>query len=666
MDEPASAVTPPHHDDLLQQYLRSFLGELEPAALALLREKLQWQEVRGGEVLMEQGAPGDAMYLVVSGRLRAHVRQDDGRERAVREMGRGQVVGEMSLYTDEPRTATVVAIRDSVLVRLDKRHFTALLESSTQVSLALTRQIIRRLQTEQQRPALVLPVTIALVPVSDGVDAAGFARRFAAALARHGRVALVDAATLDGGADSRSLTLRLDEIEAANDFVLLVADDRPTDWTWRCCRHSDELLLLADARAEPALHVNETACLMKRPPRTEAAEVLVLLHPADAGSPRGTARWLARRPLAEHLHVRPEVAADLARLARVAARQAVGLVLAGGGARGFAHLGVMRALQERGIEVDFVGGTSIGAVMAFGAASGQPLERFIAIARRAFAGNPTGDWSLLPLLSLFRGARLRRLLRGAVAELLGAEVGIEDLRLPYFCIATNYSQASEQVLRRGPLQTALLASCAIPGALPPVVIGGDLMCDGGTFNNFPVDVMRAQRGVGRVIGVDLAFSRSRRLDSDEVPGSWALLRDRLRPRGQRRWRFPSLASYLVNMTVLHSVARQRRAQQLADLVLRPALDRVGLLAWNRFDDILRQGHAHASAVLDGREPPLAGGLAWIASARAGAGQAGIGDSIQRSATNQPAQPGAAPRDAGASSNSQASRTTPASRGASAV
>lgn len=614
MPVPASAATLPHHDDLLQQYLQSFLGALEPAALALLRAKLQWQEVAGGEVLMAQGEPGDAMYLVVSGRLRAYVRQDDGHERAVREMGRGQVVGEMSLYTDEPRTATVVAIRDSVLVRLDKRHFTALLEASTQVSLALTRQIIRRLQTEQRRAGPVLPVTIALVPVSDGVDAPAFARRFAAALAQHGRVAVVDAATLDGGADSRSVALRLDEIEAANDFVLLVADERPSEWTWRCSRHSDELLLLADAQAAPRLHANETECLMKRPPRTEAAEVLVLLHPEHARGAQGTARWLARRTVAEHLHVRPAVDADLARLARMVARQAVGLVLAGGGARGFAHLGVLRALQEHGIEVDVVGGTSIGAVMAFGAASGQPLERFVAVARHAFAGNPTGDWNLLPLLSLIRGARLRRLLRGAIDELLGAEAGIEDLWLPYFCIATNYSQASEQVLRRGPLQTALLASIAIPGALPPVVIDGELMCDGGTFNNFPVDVMRAQRGVGRVIGVDLAFSRSRRLDSDEVPGPWALLRDRLRPRGQRRWRFPSLASYLVNVTVLHSVARQRRAQQLADLVLRPALDRVGLLAWGRFDDILRQGYEHACAVLDGREAPSAGGLAWTAAA----------------------------------------------------
>jgi NTE family protein len=81
---------------------------------------------------------------------------------------------------------------------------------------------------------------------------------------------------------------------------------------------------------------------------------------------------------------------------------------------------------------------------------------------------------------------------------------------------------------------------AIPGALPPVLHDGDLLCDGGTFNNFPVDVMRGLRGVGQVIGVDLSFRKPRKIDLDEVPGTWALLRDRLRPRASgatacRRW-----------------------------------------------------------------------------------------------------------------------------------
>ena len=129
----------PHlQDGLLEQHLRAFLGPVDDAALAILREHLEWVEVAAGQTLMAQGEAGDAMYLSISGRLRAYVRDEDGIEHMVREMARGQIIGEMSLYTDEPRSATVVAIRDSVLVRLGKPQFQHLLQSSVQASIALT------------------------------------------------------------------------------------------------------------------------------------------------------------------------------------------------------------------------------------------------------------------------------------------------------------------------------------------------------------------------------------------------------------------------------------------------------------------------------------------------------------------------------------------------
>lgn len=598
-------MTEGYHDRLLGELLAQAFGELDAATLDLLREQLSWVEVAGGQALMQQGEPGDSMYLSVSGRLRAYVSQDGEAPRMVREMGRGQVIGEMSLYTDAPRSATVVAIRDSVLVRLDKAQFMQLIEQQPRVGVALTRQIVHRLQTEHATAPFAAPVVQSLLPISPGVDAPGLARALAQQLARYGRVRVLDAAAVhaavpDKADDSeryRLLSLWLDEVESANDFVLLVADEGPTAWTQRCCRHADEVLLLADATQPPAVHPSEQQCLVERPPRTEAAEILVLLHPADAAAPRGTAAWLARRPVADHFHVRPGQARDVARLARLQARQAVGLVLAGGGARGFSHLGLLRALEEGGIEVDCVGGTSMGSVMAALAAADQPLSRVMDVARAAFKVNPTGDFNLLPLISLIRGRRLRTALDRALGSLVGAEAGIEDLWKPFYCVATNYSQASEALLTHGRLERALRASTAIPGALPPVVVGGDLLCDGGSFNNFPVDVMRARRGVGVVIGADLSLHKARKVDFDEMPSPWALLRDRWRPRAQRRYRLPALSAYLLNVTILYSSSRRRAAQAACDVYFNPPLERVGLLAWQRFDAIVEQGHAHALSVL---------------------------------------------------------------------
>ncbi len=290
---------------------------------------------------------------------------------------------------------------------------------------------------------------------------------------------------------------------------------------------------------------------------------------------------------------------DFARLARLISRTAVGLVLAGGGARGLAHLGVYRALQERGIDIDVVGGTSIGAVMATYVASDQPAASVTANARRAFSVNPTGDMNLIPMLSLMKGLRLRRIVAQALRELIGRDgARIEDLWKTYYCVATNYSQAREQVVAKGPLLEAILASIAIPGALPPLISDGDLLCDGGTFNNFPVDVMRRMRGVSRVIGVDLTSDEPQRFDFSEIPGSWALLRDRLRPRALRRFRMPSLAAYLMNVTLLYSTSRQRQARQLIDVYLSPPLADIGLLHWKRFEQIVETGYRHTCEVLD--------------------------------------------------------------------
>jgi len=173
---------------------------------------------------------------------------------------------------------------------------------------------------------------------------------------------------------------------------------------------------------------------------------------------------------------------------------------------------------------------------------------------------------------------------------------------PYFCVAANYTRACEKVLQRGPLAKMVRASASIPGALPPVVVDGELLCDGGTFNNFPVDVMRRMRGVGRVIGVDLSTNKPRLYDFDEVPGPWTLARDRLRPRAKRRYRLPSLTAYLMNVTILYSNSRQGQARSLADLHFNPPLHRVGMLQWNRLEQIVQQGYEHAVQVLDAAPP----------------------------------------------------------------
>ena len=170
-------------------------------------------------------------------------------------------------------------------------------------------------------------------------------------------------------------------------------------------------------------------------------------HTSGSPGPRGTARWLEQRDFDRHYHVRADEPGDLARLARVLTGNAVGLVLGGGGARGFAHIGVLRALRELGVPVDLVGGTSIGAIIGAQIATGLGASEIQEAGREQSTSlfDPT-----LPIVSLSSGRRLG-------ARLLDTFGGleIEDLPIPFFCVSTNLTEASEVIHRRGALTSAI-------------------------------------------------------------------------------------------------------------------------------------------------------------------------------------------------------------------
>lgn len=594
--------------DALDGPLRALFGAGEAALCAALRRRLRGLELPGGATLMREGEAGDALYLVLGGRLRVWRGAGEAGAAAVcADLGRGELVGELALLAGAPRAASVSALRDTRLAKLARADFEALQQAHPGLTPALARLALRRLQAPPPGRAAA-PATVALVPVTAGVDGQDFAQRLAAALRRAvpgWRVAVVHAGQLDPGPGddetlrARRIALRLERIEAAHEQVLLVGDAGPGAWTRRCIGHADEVLWLADADQPPCRHPLEGAAAAGR-------DVLVLLHPAWRRAPRGTRAWLALRPQAEVVHVRADLARDLARLARLQSRTALGLVLAGGGARGFAHLGVWRALREHGIEVDCVGGTSIGAVMATYIASGQPPARVEANVRQAFASRPTGDFAALPLLALFKGRRLQRTVSAAVHDLVGFDADVEDLWLGHYSVATNVTRACAQVIRRGNLVQALLASVAVPGVLPPVPVDGELLCDGGLVDNFPVATMRGLRGIGRVIGVDLdPGDPLLRVQCAALPGPWALLRDRLRRPAQRRYaEVPTLGAYLRRVSVLHSSVRQRAAQAQADWCLRPPLGEVGLLDWHALERIAELGYRQACAALEAGLGPV--------------------------------------------------------------
>jgi NTE family protein len=617
--------TPALHAQLLDATLIDIFGPVDAEALAQIRPRMTTHEVPSGTVLMRQGDPSDAIYIVLSGRLRATLATDGGPAVILGEIGRGEPIGEMGVISGAPRGATVTALRDCVLMRLDATDFTELLQKSPAFALPLARKLIERMSRHGIKGPRKHVVNLCIVPLDAELDARALGARLretvAQQLARAHEaaqpedipIALVTRDLVNGalGGDvadmdaphspvQAQLADWLDDQENRHTMQVFVADATNTGWTRRCLRHADHILVVAEADGDARLRGVERELLAGSQPAVAAMQSLWLLHPDDRRMPSGTAEWLRARPHIpmeglSHFHTRREHNGDWARLARILAGQATGVVFAGGGARGFSHLGVMKVLEENGIEWDMAGGTSMGSVMAAYAAMDLPIDQAIRLAGKAFSSNPTGDFNWLPLMSVVRGQRLAQVVRSALQAAAGSsEVQIEDLWKPYFCVASNYSRAEMQVLRSGEMARCVMASVSIPAALPPVLLDGDLLTDGGTFNNYPVDIMRAS-GAARVIGVDLGRNKHRPLPYQELPSNLALFVDRFfRPRRRRRYKgLPSLASIVFNVAAMSSQSHERRMRDHADLAFTPDVSRVGMLQWRAFKRVVAIGEHHA-------------------------------------------------------------------------
>jgi NTE family protein len=599
---------------LLRTILRNHFASDNAEILETIESGAEHIDLPAGGSLFRQGELSDDVYFVLSGRLRALAENATGGKKLLGEIGRGETIGELALFTGEPRSASVVALRDSSVVKVARAVIERAMAKGPQIALSMTRIVIERFRrSERERQSPIVPVNVCVLPITSGLDAVGFANSLRSAQNENNAPIVVIAPDdIAGrfGADAADPVWRrhgavasfIDGIEAQNRAIYLVADERETAWTRFCLQYSDEILLLADADRAPDVSDVEARYLTGETPISIARQTLVLLHKADLRSPTGTVRWLNARQVARHFHIRPELPRDMRRLARIVSGRAIGIVLAGGAAKGFAHIGVIKALEESGIDVDFIGGTSIGAIMGTCLALDLDGEKIATAVHKAFLrhpkGNVTGDYNFIPLVSLIKGRRTHGAMAQAVREATDADIDMEDAWKTFFVIASNFSRETEAVLSKGNLVRNVIASYAIPGALPPTFIDGEMMFDGSTFNNFPVDVM-AQIGAGKIIGVELASDHGRTFEIDRVPGTFALLRDALRPRSKQRYHLPTVPETLFTSSFISSMSKQRTMRKFADLLFQPSISRVRPLDWKRYDDIVAAGYHHAKEVLAG-------------------------------------------------------------------
>ncbi len=558
---------------------------LRSQELDALAAEMAWFSLPGGATLFETGDASDSMYVVRTGSLGAFgVPQSGGGARLLGVIPRGATVGELGLITGQPRAASVRALRDSELLRLSRAGFEELVRKHPEAMLGAARsataQLLARTRQRGKGEPVDAPRTFAILPFDRGIDARGFAENMRKHLLAHGDCLLIDCG-LGCGRSTEWLAQRESEVR----FVLYL-DDGDAGWRQLCQRQADALLFMVDAEQSPAAWPDK-AVVDPRGARQRPRH-LILLQPQPRfiyGAARAWRTVLGDGELRHH-HVRN--GNDFARLARLLSGNGAGLVLSGGGARGFAQIGVIRALREAGIVIDAVIGTSIGAIIGAGVAYEWDDQKMREAYKRALVdGKPLSDWTL-PLVALTRGGRTTMLLREAFGE-----IDIEDLPIDFACLSADLTSGCAALHRNGLLWRWLRASSAVPGILPPLLHEGHVYVDGAVINNLPTDVL-SDEGLRRIIAVDISADDMLTAHVDESASpSWPTLWTQRRD-GKR----PNAFAILVRAGMLNSEAGSARRRELASLLLRPDLEAIGLLDWHEFERAIAAGYGYTRKVLE--------------------------------------------------------------------
>ncbi|KAH8244949.1 hypothetical protein KR032_003082 [Drosophila birchii] len=620
---------------------------------------LDWIFLESGRAVYRQDESSDSTYIVLSGRMRSVITHSSGKKEIVGEYGKGDLVGIVEMITETSRTTTVMAVRDSELAKLPEGLFNAIKLRYpivvTRLISFLSHRFLGSMQTRSGSGAPGAPVeanpvthkysTVALVPITDEVPMTTFTYELYHSLCAIGPVLRLTSdvvrkqlgPNIFEAANEYRMTSWLAQQEDRNIITLYQCDNSLSAWTQRCMRQADVILIvgLGDRSHLVGKFEREIDRLAMR-----TQKELVLLYPETTNAkPANTLSWLNARPwVTKHHHVQcvkriftrksqyrindlysrvllsePNMHSDFSRLARWLTGNSIGLVLGGGGARGAAHIGMLKAIQEAGIPIDMVGGVSIGALMGALWCSERNITIVTQKAREwskvcsktAFSSEKPlslckihlsqkmTKWFLqlldltYPITSMFSGREFNKTIHDTFGD-----VSIEDLWIPYFTLTTDITASCHRVHTNGHLWRYCRASMSIAGVFPPFCdySDGHLLLDGCYTNNVPADVMH-NLGAAHIIAIDVGSQDDTDLTNygDDLSGWWLLY---------KKWNpftspvkvpdLPDIQSRLAYVSCVRQLEEVKNSDYCE--YIRPPIDKYKTLAFGSFDEIRDVGY----------------------------------------------------------------------------
>lgn len=576
-------------------YSSDTFKSLEHEVLKDLGKELDVAMVKGGTYLYREGDDSKGIHFIVSGRLQLRTDFQDGTQKVWAKLGRGQSVGEMALLTGNKHSVSVVAMRDTLIATLSQdAYYRLLVKYPHSITKRFSGAIVDDLWTQIQGGDRTLNTlfTFTVTPANSDVPLDDFCDELTKKLSLFGKAVHLNSArvdsilarkgaaqTLHDDAYNLNLTQWLSEQEAKHQFIVFQTDADATSWSKRCLMHADKVLLVAQAQSSPKLGEigGSLGYLCNRVDKT-----LVLLHKPQVAAPLDSIKWIQKTRLDSHIHVRQKNEKDFIRLARLLTGNSASLVLSGGGAHGFAHIGAIRAMEEAGLQIDQIGGTSMGALLAAEHAMGWDSNTMMEKSREAIVKHYKMDYTL-PVVSLLTGKSW-----GDFLETLFGATQIEDLWLNYFCCASSLTDAKLKVYDSGLLSKYVRASSAIPGIVPPIYDNGGLIVDGAVLNNMPINIMQERSGGGSIYAVDVGdgLDSSQQKPFDPVQSGWRLAFSSKKNKSE----IPNIMSILIQSATMGSQMTQEKARNMADLYITPQVQSYSMLDVKDIDSIVEAGY----------------------------------------------------------------------------
>ena len=563
----------------INKALETIAKGVNQETIAEIKKNISWKTLNDNETLFNEGDIGDSCYVIMSGRVQAVKNLGTKNELILGELKRGDIIGDMALITGENRSASIRATKLTRLIHISKDSFEEVMYNNPKALMEVSKQLINRIKYRENSDKVEKNMIVGVISLIDEKSTSIFTNSLSESLKQFGSIETLNEinSNIDYKEDNINFEILLENMVSENDFVLLhPIDINDINWCKKIMQFSDHVIILGNPKDLSAISNKESNIFDDYQSLNISKYWLILNQDDTIITPKNTKTIVNCRNNIKVFHIKNNNINDIKRISRFLTKQTIGLTLGGGGAKGFAHLGVFKAMEELNIPIDVIGGTSAGSIVASQIALGTPLDDIINRNKKVNSLNMFKEYGL-PYISLIKSKKIEE-----AAKLSAQNRDIEDLWIPFFAPATDLTNSKLFLFESGTLWEAIRSSGALPGIVLPHFKDNNILVDGGLMNNLPVDIMKNKYG-GKIICSSCSADQSMKTEIKGIPNQSKLALKKMMNKKKFNEEFgyiPTLTDIIFKTSVVASASQLEQNINMSDLFLELPTSEFGITEFN--------------------------------------------------------------------------------------